>query len=258
MPGSSKPLVKTVAAVTAILVLGGWFGAKHYATALAQDRLDQFLIQKNLRGDVTYTGLSASPFGSAEIDGVQIKVGKAASISIKSLDISDVRMKAERLSRIRLHASGISVPALALARESGLSAALFAEAVSLGYGTLGGEAEFAFDYDDQKGTITLESNGAVRNAGEWNFRANLAGCRSRDHRFPCRSRRDRPQKGSGRPVRPRIAGAGRAAEASVGGSRGDDRQPRTVRAGRKPFRRRICRRRLRPPKIAWPASMKPD
>lgn len=164
-----------IAAIAIAATVGsGLLFAKYEATATARDRIDAFLIRKNLRDRVTYQNISASPFGSVTIALVEIRISPTVTLKIGSVGISDLGLKGEQLQRIRLVVNHADVPVLALARQWGRTQGLY-DAVALGYTTLNGDVELALDYDDEKYMLTLDTSGDFHDAGSWKFMAKLEG-----------------------------------------------------------------------------------
>lgn len=166
---------KLIAAGAVIVVLGGWGFAKHQASTIARDKIDGFLIRHNLRDTVSYADLSASPFGSATLSGVKVKVSPTTAITIGALDISDVEMKNDQLHGIAITAGKIEVPLLALAREQQNSDRQIHNAIGMGYTTLTGDISAALRYDDQKGMVALQTTGEVKDAGSWKVKFRMGG-----------------------------------------------------------------------------------
>jgi hypothetical protein len=163
-------------AAIVILVGGGWLFAKHQATSIAQDRIDGWIIRHDLRGKVAYDDLSASPFGSATLTGVKVKVSPTITIGVASLDVSDLEMKYDQLRSVNIAARGMQVPLLAIAREQPLAAGGgLREAVGMGYTTLTGDLSVALRYEDTKGTISFETTADFEDAGSWKVNVSLGG-----------------------------------------------------------------------------------
>lgn len=162
------------AALVAIVV-GGWLFAKHQATTIAQDRIEGFIIRHDLRGKLTYDDLSASPFGSATLKGVKVKISPAITIGVAALDISDVEMKHEQLRKVAVAAHGAEVPLLAIARDEGGGGPVLHQAIGMGYTTLSGDVSLSLDYDDMKGALSFETAGNIKDAGTWKTKISLEG-----------------------------------------------------------------------------------
>jgi hypothetical protein len=171
---TTKQKTLIAAGAVAVILVGGWLYAQHRATAVARDVVDGFIIRHDLRGQVSYDALSASPFGSMSVSGVRIKLSPTTAITLSSLDISDLESKHDQLSSVSLEASGVEVPVLAMARDkaSGLD---LRDALGLGYTKLSGRASLALHYDDMKGSASIESAGEMKDAGSWKAKISLAG-----------------------------------------------------------------------------------
>lgn len=162
------------AGVILVLIGGGWAFARHEATSIAKDRVDGYIIRYNLRGKVTYEDLSASPFGSATLSDVRVILSPGNSIAIASLDVSNIDMKADELRAITISAHGAQVPLLAIAREENSNGKLPRNLIGMGYTILSGDIGASIRYDEQRGTLALESTGNIKDAGSWKARLSFA------------------------------------------------------------------------------------
>jgi len=165
--------IAIAAGLVVVTVGGGWLFAKHQANVIAKDQIDGFIIRHNLGGTVAYRELSASPFGSATLSDVSVRLSPATAITVGSLSVSDLTMKNNQVRGFTVTAEQAQVPLLALAREHRDNS--FAEALGLGYTVLGGNITLSAHYDDEKNLIAIESAGAVDDAGSWEAKIKLGG-----------------------------------------------------------------------------------
>ncbi|MGE4449941.1 hypothetical protein [Castellaniella sp.] len=87
--------------VAALVLAGGWMAASHVAASRAEDRLYAFLDQYKLRDAVHWQSLSASPFGSATLKGITIRLGggqNAENVAIERIRLSDLEDSEDRKS----------------------------------------------------------------------------------------------------------------------------------------------------------------
>jgi hypothetical protein len=156
-----------VVGAAALLVLSGigYFVARQQATAVARNRIDQFLNTTGLASILTYTDISASPFGTATLTGVTVKgpdwgvVGK-----VDTMEISGIKMNGDVLSAANLSAKSFEFPVVDLARRY-REVPMVAEAMGLGYSTLKGTIALSVVFDDAKKTLFLSMKGDVRDMG---------------------------------------------------------------------------------------------
>lgn len=162
-------------AAMVVLIGGGWAFAKHQATAIAKDRIDGFLIRYNLRTNLTYDDISASPFGSATLSGVAAKDFRGNTVvKIGSLDISDIEMKGDIPQGLNLSAKSVEVPFLALSKGE-YPDPVTANLVGMGYTTLRGDVSLAGRINDKENTFSVETKGDVRDLGSWKVKLTLGG-----------------------------------------------------------------------------------
>jgi hypothetical protein len=94
-PGARKKLVRAAVAGAAALAVAagaGWIYAASRASELAKSAIDGFLLDTRLAGQVTYGGVSASPFGRVTIERVAIAGGPDfPAVAIRSIRLSDLR-----------------------------------------------------------------------------------------------------------------------------------------------------------------------
>lgn len=172
---STKNQAIAAACAAVVLLGGGWMYAKHQATAAARDQIDGFLVRRNLSGQVSYTDVSASPFGTATISGVEIKSGPRAPIKIASLDVSDLNLRGDKVYGIHLAVNQADFPVLDMARDDGKLNSTTAEMLGLGYKRLVVNALINFDYDDKKEALEVEMGGDLKDAGKWKAKVRLSG-----------------------------------------------------------------------------------
>lgn len=172
---------KILAAVGAvgILATGGWVYAAHHATAVTRDRVDGFLIRNELSDKIRYADISASPLGSAKLSGVTVAVSPDVTVSIGSLEISDVEISNDQLVGVSLATDEVEVPSLAIvqaqrSRRGWLADPDLTATLGLGYTVLRGRIDLAAHYDEENRTLQVESVGSVRDAGGWKVKLRLA------------------------------------------------------------------------------------
>jgi len=172
MESNRKKIVIGVAA-TFMLAGGGWMFAKHQATAIAKDRIGAFFIRSGLSSNITYEDISASPFGSVTLSGVMIRAPDGAVFAkIGSIGLSDIEIKGGRLLGLKVMANSFEVPLLALAR-SRWRLSMAVDAIGMGYTTLNGNFSFAGRRDDLRQTLSIETNGDIRNMGNMEAKIRL-------------------------------------------------------------------------------------
>lgn len=172
MTNQKKLLI--AAGVAVVLIGGGWTFAKYKATSVAKDQIDGYIIRHNLGGQVSYEGLSASPFGSVTLSGVRMTVSPANNVTIGSLDISNVEMKYDQIRSISISARDIQIPLLAIVKEDLVREELIRNLIGEGYVTLTGSASSSMRYDDQRGTLALETAGDIQDVGSWKEKVSFA------------------------------------------------------------------------------------
>ncbi|WP_322999232.1 hypothetical protein [Castellaniella sp.] len=98
-----------IGAGAVVVVAVGWVGLSAYASSRAEDKLYALLDQYHLRGSVQWQDLSASPFGSVSLKGVQISPPQIKDVrfDIQQLDIDDLESSSDE-SRATLKFSKIS------------------------------------------------------------------------------------------------------------------------------------------------------
>lgn len=160
---------KFLIAAGVIFVVGavGWTWAGYQATQVAKDRIDGFLIRNNLANDIRYQDLSASPFGTATLKGVTVMASSTNPVTIGSLEVSDLEMKGDQLRGIRVSAQKAEIPVLELARQQRNPEKMLRDAIGLGYAKMSGGASVAFRYDDQRGTLSVDTTGDLNDVGAW-------------------------------------------------------------------------------------------
>lgn len=155
-----------IAAVGCVMLLaGGYVVAQHHASAVAKDRIATFLSSIGLSSSVTYEGISASPFGTATLSKVTLKVpGQGTVARIGSLDISGIDTKGDMLLGVKLAARSIDVPVLQIARNN-RGATFAAELLGYGYTSLKGNIAIAVRFDDTDRTLGLTISGNSADLG---------------------------------------------------------------------------------------------
>jgi hypothetical protein len=149
-----------------------WFGAKHYATAKAQDAIQGYLIRNNLTSYVTYSDISASPFGTATIYDVKLDCAAYDSVSIGSLKISDVHFKNDQLVSLAIAARFVSLPIISWARRIAFDNPA-RQAVGLGYTSLTGNLSFRIAYHPGNDEFTASTTADWTDAGSWRINLKL-------------------------------------------------------------------------------------
>lgn len=96
-------------AVLLMVVIGGWLILSRVADAKAEERVAGLLDQYEMRNEVSWTKVSASPFGSSvRIDGVTVGEGVPdEQLKIERVEISDFVDEGRR-KRARIRMSGIA------------------------------------------------------------------------------------------------------------------------------------------------------
>lgn len=92
-----------------ILLVGGWFMVSRMADAKAEEHIEGLLDQYEVGDEVSWTSVSASPFGSSvRIDGVTVGRGvPEEQLTIERVDISDF-VDETRRKRARILMTGIA------------------------------------------------------------------------------------------------------------------------------------------------------
>jgi hypothetical protein len=159
--------------VVGVLLIGGWLYGCHAAAAIAKEKVDGFLIKTNLNNQFTYGEISATPFGSITISDAKIVVSPGTIVKIGSVGISDLKIKGEIPQRFSLSLKSAEIPVLAMARAQ--RDATFNEAIGLGYTNVTADFQISAGFDDTNGTLNLETDGAVHDAGGWKFKLEFGG-----------------------------------------------------------------------------------
>jgi hypothetical protein len=168
-----KPLA-IMFAVALIAIAGGLGFVKHQANTAAKDQIDGFLIRNNLRDTVSYEAISGSPFGSATMSGVRVKISPSTAITVGTLDISDIEMKGGMLLGMSLAAAETEVPLLAIAKQNPHDKVTL-DFVGMGYTTIRGDITATARYDDQKGIMSFETAGSLNDGDSWKLNIDLGG-----------------------------------------------------------------------------------
>jgi len=162
-------------AALVVVMGGGWAFAKHQATSIARDRVDGFLLRYNLRANVAYDDISASPFGSATLTGVVIKDPHGSVMAkVGALGVSGIEMKGDVLQGITVAAKSFEVPFLPLTR-GWLRDPVTYNLIGMGYTTITGDISVAGRIDDKDGTFSFETKGSLRDLGDWRGKLKLGG-----------------------------------------------------------------------------------
>jgi hypothetical protein len=149
----------------AVLLAGGYVVAQHQASAVAKARIAAFLSRTGLSSSVTYEEISASPFGTATLSKVTLKVpGQGTVARIGSLDISGVDTKGDTLLGVKLAARSVDVPVLQIARND-REATFAAELLGYGYTSLKGNITIAVRFGDADRTLGLTISGDSADLG---------------------------------------------------------------------------------------------
>ncbi|HML52976.1 MAG TPA: hypothetical protein PKC79_02675 [Solidesulfovibrio magneticus] len=155
--------------VLATIVAVGWIVAVRYATNIAKDGVDGFIIRHNLHDVVSYNGIYASPFGKVRLDGVAFKIGGLV-FHCGDVMFSGLGTDRDIPSNVDIVLSNLNIPTLDLARMGNPVAAFFSE---MGYTSLQCQIGLSYHLDD-KGNFTVKTTGDVSRAGSWNFSLRLA------------------------------------------------------------------------------------
>lgn len=164
--------IKLIGYACAAILLIGWFVAKHYATATARDMVQGYLIRNNLTRYVTYSDISASPFGTATMYDVKAEYGPDDRVSMKSLRISDVHFKDGQLTGFAIAGRGVNVPIVAFARNAAPDNP-FREWLGMGYTSVSGDMALSFGYDSGRSELSASTTGNWTDAGSWRISIRL-------------------------------------------------------------------------------------
>lgn len=109
-----KQLKFIVPGAALVVLLGGYFGLTQVAANSAESRIEDWLYDNELDGQVSWQSLSSSPFGGTVVlAGVEVMGSagalKGLDLSIQRLQISDLVNERERKS-LSLDIQGISFP----------------------------------------------------------------------------------------------------------------------------------------------------
>jgi hypothetical protein len=168
-----------IGAAALLLLTGAGYGlAKHQATIAAKARIDGFLAQTGLATSLTYTDISASPFGSAVLSGVTVKWPSREIVAkISSLTVSGIRTDNDALLAANVAADGFEVPVLGLARQY-RDTPIVSDAVGLGYTVLRGNLRLDVRFDEDKQTFSLTTSATVRDLGSLDLNSTFGGVNS--------------------------------------------------------------------------------
>lgn len=162
----------TGAAALVVVLGGGALYLGHAASSVAKDRVDGFLIRKDLNSKVSYGGISASMFGSVAIDTVTVTIGPQAKVRLGTVKVDHLDVHGDQLYGAKVTATGVDLVVPDLVR-SGMPE--LAGLAALGYKHLKGEVTFAFSYDDGKNSLVVETDGDFDGAGSWKSKFKLEG-----------------------------------------------------------------------------------
>lgn len=164
MESNRKKIVISAAAVAVLLGIG-WTFVKHQATSAARDRIEAFLIRSKLYSNVAYRGVSASPFGSVTLSDVTIRDFDGAVVAkIGSLEFSNMETKEDLLMGIKVTADSFEMPLLPLARGK-WHTPMIVSAIGMGYATLKGTLSLSGRFDDQRQTLSIETDDDIQDVG---------------------------------------------------------------------------------------------
>lgn len=167
--------IAAVAVATAVVLAGGgWALAKRYASQQARDAIGSILVRYRLSDTVSYDDISASPFGTVTIWGPAVAISPNIYTRAAVLDLTEIQRKDDEIRRVRVSARGIAVPVLAMARTQ-QGSPLFQYAAKLGYTMINGDASILVDFDDQRQSFILETEGDARDAASWRVAIKIGG-----------------------------------------------------------------------------------
>lgn len=87
-PRSSKLLI--IGGVTVAVAAGAWFGAHHFATKRAETELVQLLDRQNMRDQVRWTSISATPMGKVTLEGVTLTAPGSPPVQVAQIKVADI------------------------------------------------------------------------------------------------------------------------------------------------------------------------
>ncbi|KAB0606028.1 hypothetical protein [Castellaniella defragrans] len=102
--------ILVIGGLAALVLIGGWLAVSHVATSRAEDKLYAFLDRYQLRDAVHWQSLSASPFGTATLKGITIRLGEGQNAekgAIERIHLSDLEDSEDRKSA-RVEVTGIA------------------------------------------------------------------------------------------------------------------------------------------------------
>lgn len=145
-----------------VVALAGWFMLSRIADAKAEERVSGLLERYEVRNDVSWSKVSASPFGSSvRIDGVTVRDGSSDErLKIERVEISDFvdegqRKRARiRMSGIAAGAGGSPVVALEWVRASGRT--------ELPPASVTASWDIDFDRDDSVLNVGIDQPGVIK------------------------------------------------------------------------------------------------
>lgn len=155
-----------------VLAAVAWFALSRYASGVAKDELDGFLIRNNLRDVVTYGGVSATPFGTVTVSDVVAGAAQGVGIRIRSLVLSGMQQELGKLVAMEAKAEQVDIPMLELQRGGKLPDSTLLE---LGYTRLVGDCSLAFRYDSSQRTLESTFSGKFDDLGEVRTQLGLGG-----------------------------------------------------------------------------------
>jgi hypothetical protein len=172
LPGLRRSILLGSAAMLAALLGGGWLLARQEAIYSARREVPAVLARLGLAGTISYTDLTASPFGSVTLEHVTWRDGPQL-VPIDSVTVSNVAQAPSGLRRGTLRVKGMAIPIVPM-REN-LPPGIGNTLLGLGYIAPRTDLDASLDLDDASRMLSADINARAADLGSAVIHLRLSG-----------------------------------------------------------------------------------